>query len=137
MIPLVGFFVILGVAAVVFEIFTIRRDRKADVEKDQTPLHTEICGARIDLQNWSTPFVRLTLYSTFAVISYARKVVLPYEVVDDVTTFGSFLGDGVRIHHHQPNTPERLIIWSSDTNGLQKKLSTLVAVHDRTSESGN
>lgn len=126
MLPLLFFFVALAVVGVVFENFTIRRDRRADVESGETPSHSEICGARIDQQNWSMPFVRLTLYPTFAVISYAKKIVLPYDTIDRVEMVGGILGRGVRLYHHQAATPEQLIIWSSDIDGLQTKLAALL-----------
>jgi hypothetical protein len=75
MIPLLLVFVAVSVVAITFEILTNRRDRKAEIEEGATPLHNEICGARIDLKNWSMPFVRLTLYPRFALLSNANKIV--------------------------------------------------------------
>lgn len=92
-----------------------------------TPLHNEICGALIGPKNWSTPFVRLTLYPGFALLSYTNKIVLPYEAIDSVVVEKGVVGRGIRIRHHQPDAPEQLIIWSSDVETLRKKLSSLIS----------
>lgn len=126
MIPLLLVVVAVAVVAITFEVLTDRRDRKAEIENGATPLHNEICGARIDLKNWSMPFVRLTLYPGFALLSYAKKIVLPYEAIDSVAVERGIVGRGVRIRHHQPDAPERLIIWSTDVDALRKKLSNLI-----------
>jgi hypothetical protein len=125
MVPLLLVVVAVAVVGITFEVLTDRRDRKAEIEEDATPLHNEICGARIDLKNWSVPFVRLTLYPKFAVLSYAKTIVLPYEAIDSVTVERGIVGRGVRIRHHQPDAPERLIIWSTNVDALRKKLSNL------------
>ena len=126
MIPLILVVVAAAVVAITFEVLTNRRDRKAEIEDDATPLHNEICGARIDLKNWSMPFVRLTLYPKFALLSYAKKIVLPYEAIDSVAVERGIVGRGLRIRHHQPDAPERLIIWSTNVDALRKKLSNLI-----------
>jgi hypothetical protein len=126
MVPLILVIVAVSVVGITFEILTDRRDRKAEIEEGATALHNEICGAGIDLKNWSMPFVRLTLYPKFALLSYAKKIVLPYEVIDSVTVERGIVGRGVRIRHHQPNAPERLIIWSTNVDALRKKFSNLI-----------
>ena len=125
MMPLLLVVVAVVFVAITFEVLTDRRDRKAEIEAGETPLHDEICGARIDLKNWTMPFVRLTLYPKFAVISYAQKIVLPYGAIDSVAIEKVIAGRGVRIRHHHPGVPERLIIWSTDVDGLRKKLADL------------
>lgn len=127
---LLVFCVLLAGVAVLFEYFIICRDRKADIENEDLQLYTEVCAARIGPRNWSIPFVRLTLYPAFVVVSYARKIILPYDTIDKIAIERYILGRGVRIYHHQLNTPERLIIWSSDIDGLYAKLSELVASSD-------
>jgi hypothetical protein len=126
MIPLILITVAVATVAITFEVLTNARDRKSEMEDGASPLHNEICGARIDLKNWSIPFVRLTLYPTFALLSYAKKIILPYDTIDSVTIERGIIGRGVRIRHHQLNAPERLIIWSSDVDRLRKKLSNLI-----------
>ena len=55
--PLLLVVVAVAVVGSTFEVLTNRRDRKAEIEDGATPLHNEICDARIDLKNWSLPLV--------------------------------------------------------------------------------
>jgi hypothetical protein len=126
MIPLILVAVAVAAVGITFDICINARDRKAAVEDGVSPLHNEICGARIGLTNWSMPFVRLTLYPMFALLSYAKKVILPYDTIDSVTVERGILGRGIRIRHHQPDAPERLIVWSADVDRLSKKLSSVL-----------
>jgi hypothetical protein len=138
-----GMLVLLAVGAAVtvvlttFGVATGRRDRRADVESGLQSLHNEICGARIGEKNWSMPFVRLTLYPAFCLISYAQKIVLPYTAIDAVRVERTLLGRGVRIVHHLDGAPERLIIWSSDVDALHRKLAALAGADRRTDGGGD
>lgn len=117
-----------GRRGITFKALADRRDRKAEIEEDAAPLHNQICGARMGRKNGSMPFVRLTLYPTFALLSYAKNIVLPYEAIESVTVERGIVGRGVRIRHHESRAPERLTIWSTDVDALRKKLSNLIEV---------
>lgn len=113
------------------------RDRKASVEQGLEPVHECNCGARVGDVNWSIPFVRLALYRSFMVISYAKKIVVSYDAIERLFVDRYILNKGLRVVHHDCAIPEYLMIWSTDVENLQKTLAALVRSHsiDRNDDS--
>ncbi len=58
--------------------------RQSGSESNLTPIHKEICGARIGAWNYTIPFVRLSVYDDFLVVSYSKKIVLKFNEITKI-----------------------------------------------------
>lgn len=94
-------------------------------EKGEIPIHHEQAGGRFDLFNWSIPFVRVAVYSTFIAIScWNFKIVLKKGDVTDIEERGLFF-QGLQILHNRKDIPKKIVIWT--TNSVHMK--ALIARH--------
>jgi len=61
--------------------------QKDENEKNREAIYTETTGARIDDLNLTLPFVRVSLYSDFFVISYYHKIIFRYSEISKIAMF--------------------------------------------------
>jgi hypothetical protein len=86
-------------------------------------------GARIDLQNATWPFAKLTLSSDSLVLSVASSLTYRFDPdqvtwVEEITAM-PVIGRGVRLHHNVVGYPQQIVFWCFRTQQLLDEL------HDR------
>jgi len=110
---------------IVFILFYVDMRKKKsllDIEKNQVPIFFyNNLGARIDLLNLTYPFVRLSVYKDFFVISYSKKLVFMKEEVLEFKIISGGLSSGVQIIHNKNTIPKKIIIWTSNPEKLCKE----------------
>ncbi len=112
-IPNLGFFAPI-IVLIVFFYFIKKRDVLLDIEKSKIASYQEICGGRFNGFNLTWPFVRVSIYDSFIVISYVKKIVLTYEEIDSIFSKRYFISHGIHIQHHKKGVPKNIIIGSTD-----------------------
>jgi hypothetical protein len=95
-----------------FTLIMILSSRKTNIEKGLTPIYTERCGGLFDIMNYTYPFVRLTLYDDFLVISCLTKRIVKYKNIKQIEKTGVFRG-GIQIitYNKHDDLPK---IWTSN-----------------------
>lgn len=88
-----GVFILVLVIFVVIILVSIRKN---DKEKGLTPIYSERCGGQFGFVNATFPFVRLSLYSDFLVVSCYGKIIIEYARIRELRDIG-FLGTGLEI----------------------------------------
>jgi hypothetical protein len=100
-------------------VLLIRSAMKLDIEKGRTPVYHERCGGRFGMPAsgetglfshgfFTFPFVRLSMYEDFVVISYSVQIVLAYSEIDNVE-----VREGLHLHHHTPE--KQTVVLFGDT----------------------
>ncbi len=115
-VPVVGI-----IAVVVIMGLAIRKSRKPlSVEIGKKAEYQVVCGARIDSINTTYPFIRVSLYDTFMVVSGLRSFVLYYSEIQDARISSGLMGlrKGVEIVHTNVNVPAQILLLSSVNNEL-------------------
>ena len=59
--------------------------KKHSVEEDRNPILTLKCGATLDIVTLSMPFVRVSCYEDFLIISYWKQYVINYKDIKSVS----------------------------------------------------
>lgn len=120
---------IFGMFWHLFHYFFTAREVLLDEEKGVHTIYTERCGGCFDGFNFTIPFVRLSIYNDFIVISYSDKILLKFKEIDEVKVKRRFIMAGVHIYHHKNGIPKDIILWSFNPNKIKKiidsKLSSL------------
>lgn len=98
------------------------RDRRAELEAGRRPHHSENCGGAFGGKRQLAPFVRLSLYDDFLVISFARQWVLRYTDIESVRLVGTCSPRVVRIRHCRQDLPPGLELWSRDGARLIERI---------------
>jgi hypothetical protein len=114
--PLMVTIGLLFVAVII--ILSIRKDIR---EKGLTEIYSERCGGRFGAFSATFPFVRLTMYSDFLVISCLTKTIIEYERIKSCEA-GSIFGFGIQIITTNNDKYGQPIIW---TFNKKKVLSIL------------
>ncbi len=109
--------VIIGLTVIYIKSLQLSKD-----EENQEAIHTETTGMRLNDINLTLPFVRVSLYSDFFVISYYDKIVFRYSEISKIAIEQVGLSKGIRIYHYKYGVPEKLIIWSTDNEYLFTKI---------------
>ncbi len=107
-------------------ILIIKRNGRLDIEKDKQPLHIENCGGFFGLFNYPLILVRFAIYDDFLVISYARKILLPFADIDKVEIEKRRFNYGVQIVHQRKDIPKYIFIWSRYGDVLKESLGAKV-----------
>ena len=71
-----------------------------------------VCGGRFDSENWTLPFVTVTLLDEWIEIKYRRSIRLRYDAIERVELYRRLFSRGVRVLHRDPTVPQHLILWS-------------------------
>ena len=75
-------FTTVGIIGSIFGLIIYLSNKKHIKETDKNPILTLRTGGHFGgLNNFSFPFVRTTLYEKFIVISYWKKIVIPYDQI--------------------------------------------------------
>jgi hypothetical protein len=114
--PLMVTIGLLFLAILIF--LSIHKDYK---EKGLTAIYSERCGGRFGALSATFPFVRLTLYQDFLVISSLTKTIIEYERIKRFEQ-GSIFGFGIQIVTTNTDKYGQPIIW---TFNKKKVLSIL------------
>jgi len=80
-------------------------------EKGANHIYTSRCGGEFGLIKLSVPFIRLSLYDDFLVISHWTRTVLEYKHIRSLEKYGLF-GDGILIMTTNIEKYGQPIIWS-------------------------
>lgn len=110
----IPFFYLLASIIIIalFIYFFKKRNSKLDIENNKIPLYSENCGGRFGLINFSIPFVRLTIYDKFIIISHIKKIVLNYNEIINIEIKRNIISKGLFINHNRNDIPQTIIIWS-------------------------
>jgi len=76
-----------------------------EIEKGLTPFFTTTCGGQFGGFAFSPPFVRLSLYDEFLVISYGEKILIRYKNIDNIITSRVFFFKLIEIYHKDTAPP--------------------------------
>jgi hypothetical protein len=99
-----------------FFIYTfIKKNTLLDIEKKNNAVYTDKnCGGNIYLgfpTNISGPFLRISVYNRFVVISTYKKIILNFEDIDKIKSKQTFISDEVVIHYKKNGFPFHASIW--------------------------
>lgn len=87
------------------------------------PIYTEQAGGRFDSFNWTIPFVRVSVYSDFSIVSYwNNQIVFKKGEVERIEEKGGFLSQGLTVHHSRTDIPRQVIIWPRNIAKLKQAL---------------
>lgn len=119
--------IIVSLLPFIFLYFLLRRfslllKRKGDIlplEENLTPLYTLNCGGLFDSYNVTFPFVRVSFYKDFFVISFINKILLRYSEVQQVEVQNFLLFQGLQIKHTKENIPKKIVLWVTDGKKLK------------------
>ena len=117
---LIGFTTV-GIIGSIFGLIIYLSNKKHIKEIDKNPILTLRTGGHFGgLNNFSFPFVRTTLYEKFIVISYWKKIVIPYDQIITLKK-SEFLGNGFDIITKNKNKYGTPSIWTFNKS-LSKKI---------------
>ena len=92
-------------------------------EMGAVPIYAEQAGGRFDGFNWTIPFVRVTAYSDFSVVSYwNHQIVLNKGEVEGIEEKRGFLSKGLAVHDTRVDIPKKILIWPRNTVKLKQAL---------------
>ncbi len=106
--------------ALFVEIFIIRA--RSDDEKDQKPDFECRCGGSVGWNHSSDPFMRLSMYTDYLVISYMginSPIVLKYSEIEELSFDEHGMMCEIRIKHSQKDLP-KLRLWTEGEDRIQK-----------------
>ena len=115
----------LGLATAATLFFVAYRKSKAltPEETGVVSIYGEQAGGRFDGFNWTIPFVRVTAYSEFTVVSYwNHQIVLKKGQVERIEEKRGFFSQGLAVHHTRVDIPTKIVIWPRDTVKLKQAL---------------
>jgi hypothetical protein len=115
----------LGLATADSLLFVAYRRSKvlAPEEIGVLPIYGEQAGGRFDGFNWTIPFVRVTAYSDFSVVSYwNHQLVLRRGQVEGIEEKRSLFSQGLTVHHTRADIPKEILIWPRNTVKLKQAL---------------
>jgi hypothetical protein len=121
-----------GVLAIVGGLFLIRAARHslrpAKGEQGLTPLYSERAGARLDMANWTIPFVRVATFEDFVSIScITHEILLKKGDVTSIEEERYLFSVGLRLHHHRIELPT-ILLWPRNTARLHAALRASLLV---------
>lgn len=100
------------------------KNTKLSEEKGLTPVYQEVGGGRFDGVNYTLPFVRISIYDRFLVISYSRKILLTWNDISEVTLEEHLISTGIRILHNRSDIPKLIILWSKKPERLLESIQS-------------
>jgi len=112
------------IVPICFLFLIIRRNNKLSKELGLKPVYQENCGGVFDGMDYTKPFVRLTIYNDFLVISYIKKILLYWSDIKDVSVYTGLFSKGVKIIHNRSNIPTSIILWPNNAARLQEILKS-------------
>lgn len=118
-VPYIGFLTPL-ILIIVFGYIINKRNLKLEIENKLTAVYSENCGGRFNGYNLSVPFVRLTIYTDFIIISYTKKVVLKYNDIVKIEIKKHFISKGIHIYHKRNDIPKNIIIWTANSKKIKE-----------------
>ncbi|MBU0597184.1 hypothetical protein KJ641_02575 [Patescibacteria group bacterium] len=120
----------------VFGLFYKIRNNRLPEEAGMTPIHQEFCGGNFNYTNLSRPFVRLTIYNDFLVISYFKQILLNYHEIEKVELKNKVGKKGLKIYHNKIGVPKNITLWSPNIEKIfsliQPKLTNKYQTHNST-----
>lgn len=106
------------IVLIIFFYIIKKRNSLSEIEKHNNPIYTEICGGRFNFSNYTIPFVKLSIYDKFIVISYTKKIILQFEKIDKIYIKKALFSKGLHIEHHKSGIPKKIIIWVRNDNKI-------------------
>jgi len=98
-------------AALLAIIYLVFRSFRPNPEPGQQPLYILTIGRTFDGIGIYWPLVLLALYGDHLVISDRfRKVILPYDDIDNVELARHLIGKHVFIRHHNADAPKQIML---------------------------
>lgn len=97
---------------------------KLPEEKGLTPIYQEVGGGRFDGVNYTLPFVRISIYDRFLVVSYSRKILLNWNDIKEATLEKHLISTGIRILHNRSDIPKLIILWSKKPEKLLESIQS-------------
>ena len=104
-------FPLLPISILIF--LGVRARRRLPQEEGRTPLYTKTCGGYIGWLKYGGPFIHVRAYEDLLVIGLVKPIVLRYEQIDSLETLRG-LRFGLRIHHHHPSAPAKVVLSMLD-----------------------
>lgn len=105
-------------------VIAYQKSKKPTREEIGIPcVYTEQVGARFDKTYLSIPFVRVTAYTHFSVISSWRyKIILKKGDVESIELKKGLISEGLQINHRLMGIPD-ITVWSRHTAKLKSELA--------------
>ncbi|MGZ4033557.1 MAG: hypothetical protein ACXVPU_00570 [Bacteroidia bacterium] len=111
---------------VIFVLIFILSNRKSGREKDLIPIYSVQCGGSFGFVRASFPFVRLSLYSDFLVISSYGKIIIDYSRIRELRDVGLF-GSGLEIVTTNPDKYGQPIISTFNRSEIKRIIHQCLA----------
>jgi hypothetical protein len=92
----------------------LRKDRKHPAEAGNIPVFSEACGGIIGWITYRGPFIRVSVYEDFLVVSCNKPYALKFYEISQLEPCTFFYKKGFRIRHENPAFPKRLEVWISN-----------------------
>jgi hypothetical protein len=114
-----GYFLLLGlipiiIVAIVFTLAIKASNKTHPLESGKVPIYSEKGGGRFDDINWTMPFVRISIYDEFLLISYSEEIVFRYNEITKIEIKNHFISDGIHIYHNKKGIPSKIILWPAN-----------------------
>ena len=126
------FLLVTGIALllvlVIFSLTMLLSAKKAKREKGKTPLYSERCGGSLGFIGFSIPFVRITFYEDFFVISCWSRTVIEYNKIKRLRNSGRW-GFSFEIITYYPSKYGQPTIWSLNKNYILNLLKKQIKKH--------
>lgn len=117
---------IFTLAFTVFAFIILLSIRKSEREKGLTPLYSERCGGRFGFVQATFPFVRLSLYDDFLVLSCYGKIIIEYARIRELRDVG-LLGSGLEIVTTNPGKYGQPIIGTMNKSEIKRIIKECLA----------
>jgi len=111
-----------------FTVTMFLSSKKDKREKGEIPIYSERCGGQFSLINFTTPFVRLTLYQDFMVISCWTKTIIEYHNIKQLKIIG-ILGTSIKIISKNNNKYEQSIIRTFNKKQVLYLINERIKIH--------
>jgi len=116
-----------SVIIILGRLFLLSKKRLPE-ELGLTPLHTEACSGIIGMLSMRGPFIRVSIYREFLVISWSKKLLLRWSDIEDIRTRQWWLNCVIDIVVRPPTWNKKIVLISMNR---AKLLSTLVSAWGR------
>ncbi len=121
------FFVLFTLSLVLGTFFFLFRAKKRQlpIELESKPILTLTCAGTIGALNFRGPFVRLSLYHDFLVISYWKQLLLRPEDIINIEISRVLFVQRVIFHHRNSSIPKQIRLTFRDIDRFRTALSSL------------
>lgn len=123
--PLLILGLVIGILAALF----LRSRARDDAERSAELIHTQTCGGRFGIFNYSFPLVRFAVYDQFIVIGYLKLLLIFPEDLVSFEPAGIIFKSGLRLNHNRPDLPQKIIIWPLNRKAAEEALEQFIGRH--------